>query len=876
MDNIKELDKSYQPSGFETELYDQWVKQGYFKADEDRSKKPFTIIMPPPNITGQLHIGHALNLSLQDILIRYKRMKGFNALYIPGTDHASIATEVKIVEKMAEEGLTKQDLGREKFLERAWDWYAKFGGRIVEQAKRIGVSSDWDRLAFTMDETRSKAVLEVFVRLYEKGYIYQGSRIINWCPACKTALSDAEVEYKPSSSYLWHIRYPIENSDEYIVVATTRPETMLGDTAVAVNPSDKRYTNLVGKYVILPLVNRRIPIIADDYVDKTFGSGAVKITPAHDPNDFEVGLRHNLDVIRVMSDDGKMNEKAGQYQGLDRYEARKKIVEDLNKLGLMQKIEPHKHNVGKCYRCDTDIEPIVSKQWFVKMEQLAKPALQALEKGKLKFTPKRFEKIYRHWLVNIKDWCISRQLWWGHRIPAYYCDNCKDVTVSKEYIDVCPKCGGHVHQDEDVLDTWFSSALWPFATLGWPEKNKDLEYFYPSNVLVTAHEIIFFWVVRMVFSGIEFMGKEPFSDVLINGIVRDKIGRKMSKSLGNGVDPIEMIEKYGADAVRFSLLWGTTLGSDIKFSEDKIATDRVFINKIWNAARFVLQNVEKIEYKDIDQVKLGIADRWILYKWNELVKNVTKIMDKYNVNRALKLMYEFIWNDFCDWYIELAKTKLYGADQNQKVAAMSVLMYLLDGILKLIHPILPFVTEEIYRHMPSSQGMIIKAKYPEYNTKIHSVKAYKDFEEVIEVIKRIRELRAEMKVPQNKRTAIYVLPLKNPKIINEALVYIEKLGMGKSIEIVKEKPDKCAQVIAPLCEIYIPVLDLVDKTVETQRLNKELKTAKDELARAQGKLSNQGFVSKAPKELIEAEKAKVVKYQELIEKITKSIQELEE
>ncbi len=875
MDNIKELDKSYQPSEFETKRYNEWIENGCFKPDTDRSKKPFTIIMPPPNITGQLHIGHALNLSLQDILIRYKRMKGFNALYIPGTDHASIATEVKIVEKMATEGLTKQDLGRKKFLERACQWYEQYGGRIIQQAKRMGLSCDWNRLAFTMDETRSKAVLEVFVSLYEKGYIYQGSRIINWCPDCKTALSDAEVEYEQSASHLWHIRYPIENSDQYIIVATTRPETMLGDTAVAVNPSDKRYTDLVGKYIILPLVNRRIPIVADNYVDKTFGSGAVKITPAHDPNDFEVGLRHNLDVIRVMNDDGTMNELASVYQGLDRYEARKQIVQDLSKMGLMEKIEPHKHNVGKCYRCSTDIEPIVSKQWFVKMEQLAKPALEALEKGRLKFTPKRFEKIYRHWLVNIKDWCISRQLWWGHRIPAYYCDDCKDLTVSKDHIDVCPKCGGKVHQDDDVLDTWFSSALWPFATLGWPEKNIDLEYFYPSDVLVTAHEIIFFWVVRMVFSGIKFMGKEPFSDVLINGIVRDKIGRKMSKSLGNGVDPIEMIEKYGADAVRFSLLWGTTLGSDIKFSEEKIAADRVFINKIWNAARFVLQNVEKIGCKQIDQIKLNSADRWILYKWSELVKNVTKIMDKYNVNRALKLMYEFIWDDFCDWYIELAKPKLYGIEESQKIATMSVLMYLVQEILKLIHPILPFVTEEIYAHLPKCDGMIMKAKYPEYNSKHRSVKAYKDFEEVINVIKKIRELRAEMKVPQNKRTALFILPQKNEKLINETLIYIEKLGMGKSIEIVKIKPEKCAQVIAPLCEVYIPILDLVDKTVETDRLNKELKVARNELSRAQGKLNNQGFVSKAPKDLIDQEQAKILKYQELIEKIAKSIKELE-
>ena len=824
--NNYELDKTYNPSGFEQKWYDEWVRRGCFKAKADKSKKPFTIVMPPPNITGQLHMGHALNLSLQDVLIRYKRMQGYNALWLPGTDHASIATEVKIVEQMAQDGLTKQDLGREKFLERAWNWYKKYGGRIVEQSKRMGLSCDWDRLAFTMDEKRSRAVLEVFVCLYEKGYIYKGSRIINWCPDCKTALSDAEVDYKPSDSHLWHIKYPVENSQEYIIVATTRPETMLGDTAVAVNPTDPRYKDLIGKYVILPLMNRRIPIIADDYVDKNFGTGAVKITPAHDPNDFEVGQRHNLAAVRVMNYDGTMNELAGKYQGMDRYSARVAIVEDLKSQGLLQKIEPHKHNIGQCYRCDTVIEPIISEQWFVRMRELAKPALDVLDQNKLRFTPKRFEKIYRHWLVNIKDWCISRQLWWGHRIPAYYCDACQEMTVSREHINTCPKCGGTVTQDPDVLDTWFSSALWPFSTLGWPEKSEDLDYFYPSDVLVTAHEIIFFWVVRMVFSGIEFMGKEPFSDVVINGIVRDKIGRKMSKSLGNGVDPLEMIEKYGTDSVRFSLLWGTTLGSDIKFSEDKIATDRVFINKIWNAARFVLLNAEKIEYKDLDQIKLNNADQWILYKWNELVKNVIKNMDKFNINRALKYMYEFIWDDFCDWYIELAKPKLYGADEAEKVGAMSVLIYLLGEILKLIHPILPFVTEEIYSHLPSKEGLIIKAKYPEFNAEYHNAKAYKDFGEIIAVIKSIRELRAEMKVPQNRRTSIYILPLKNQKLINESLIYIEKLGMGKSIEIVTSKPEKCAQVITPLCEVYIPILDLVDKTVEMARLQKELKEAK--------------------------------------------------
>jgi valyl-tRNA synthetase len=873
--NNYELDKTYNPSGFEQKWYDEWIRRGCFKAKADKTKKPFTIVMPPPNITGQLHMGHALNLSLQDVLIRYKRMQGYNALWLPGTDHASIATEVKIVEQMAQEGLTKQDLGREKFLERAWDWYEKYGGRIVEQSKRMGLSCDWDRLAFTMDEKRSRAVLEVFVRLYEKGYIYKGSRIINWCPDCETALSDAEVDYNPSDSHLWHIKYPIENSREYITVATTRPETMLGDTAVAVNPTDPRYKDLIGKYIILPLMNRRIPIIADDYVDKSFGTGAVKITPAHDPNDFEVGQRHNLETVRVMNYDGTMNELAGKYQGMDRYSARAAIVEDLKNQGLLQKIEPHKHNIGQCYRCDTVIEPIVSEQWFVRMKELAKPALEILDQNKLRFTPKRFGKIYRHWLVNIKDWCISRQLWWGHRIPAYYCDSCQEMTVSRERINTCPKCNGAVTQDPDVLDTWFSSALWPFSTLGWPEKSEDLDYFYPSDVLVTAHEIIFFWVVRMVFSGIEFMGKEPFSDVVINGIVRDKIGRKMSKSLGNGVDPLEMIEKYGTDSVRFSLLWGATLGSDIKFSEDKIATDRVFINKIWNAARFVLLNAEKIEYKDLDQIKLNSADQWILYKWNELVKNVIKNMDKFNINRALKYMYEFIWDDFCDWYIELAKPKLYGIDKSEKEGAMSVLLYLLGEIFKLIHPILPFVTEEIYSHLPSKEGLIIKAKYPEYNGKYYNSRAYKAFEEVITVIKSIRELRAEMQVPQNRRTSIYVLPLKNQKLIDQSLIYIEKLGMGKSIEIVDSKPEKCAQVITPLCEVYIPILDLVDKTVEMSRLQKELKEARSELARAQGKLNNQGFVQKAPKDLIEKEKAKVEKYQKLIKKIEKSIQELE-
>lgn len=873
----KELNKTYQPAEFEARIYKDWLDKGYFRAEIDHSKTPFTIVMPPPNITGHLHMGHALNNSLQDMLIRYKRMKGFCALWVPGTDHASIATEVKIVEKLASEGLSKESLGREKFLERAWEWKAQYGGRIVEQLKKLGCSCDWSREAFTMDNNLSEAVKHVFVSLYDKGYIYQGSRIINWCPDCKTALSDAEVEYSAHSGQLWHIKYPIENSQEFIVVATTRPETMLGDTAVAVNPDDKRYKALIGKYVILPLTNRRIPIVADGYVDKSFGSGAVKITPAHDPNDFEVGLRHNLETIRVLNDDGSVNELGGKYQGLDRYEARKQILADLKEMGLLLKTEQHKHNVGQCYRCDTVIEPIVSKQWFVKMEKLAKPALEALDNNSLRFTPKRFDKIYRHWLVNIKDWCISRQLWWGHRIPAFTCQDCGELTVTAEDLKKCPKCSSaNILQDEDVLDTWFSSALWPFSTLGYPNKTEDLEYFYPTDVLVTAPDIIFFWVVRMVFSGLEHMGKVPFNEVIINGIVRDKIGRKMSKSLGNGIDPLDLIDRYGTDALRFSLLWGNSLGKDIKFSEDKVIADRTFINKLWNAARFVLSNAEKIPYTDIEDIKLSTADKWILHKYNELVKNATRAMDRYNPNLALKYMYQFVYNDFCDWYIELAKVKLYGGDEQEKKNTMSVLMFVLQGLLKVMHPIIPFVTEEIYQHIPNVSGTIMLEKYPEYSKTLYNITAYKNMESVISLIGKIRELRAEMKVSQTRRTAIYVLPKSKPRLVEETLPYIEKLGMGKSIEIIKSEPSQCANIIDDLGDIYIPILDMVDISQEKARLERELQEAQFELNRAQGKLNNQGFVAKAPQSLIEQEKAKVAKYSTLVESLNQKLKELQD
>ena len=859
------MNKTYDPKSFEERIYKKWLDNKYFAAHPDPDKKPFTVVIPPPNITGQLHMGHALNDTIQDSIIRYKRMKGFEALWLPGTDHASIATEVKIVQKMREEGLSKDDVGRDGFLQRAYAWKEQYGGRIVEQLKKMGFSCDWDKLAFTMDERCSKAVREVFVNLYDKGLIYRGDRIINWCPECGTAISDAEVEYETEEGHLWHLRYPVENSDEFIIVATTRPETMLGDTAVAVNPSDKRYTALVGKNVVLPLVGRKIPIVADRYVDKAFGTGAVKITPAHDPNDFEVGVRHDLPVIRVMNDDATMNENAGKYRGLSRDEARKAVVADMDKLGLLVKIEKHEHNVGHCYRCHTVIEPIVSKQWFVKMKELARPAIEAVADKEIVFLPKRFEKQYLHWMNNIRDWCISRQLWWGHRIPVFYCEHCGYETASKTDLEVCPKCGGRMRQDEDVLDTWFSSALWPFSTLGWPDKTPELDYFYPTDLLVTAYDIITFWVARMIFSGIEHMHEVPFREVLIHGIVRDEQGRKMSKSLGNGVDPLVVIDKYGADSLRFSLVNGIAPGSDIRFSEDKLESYRNFMNKIWNASRFVLMNAENVKIKNIDEIKkLTSADKWILSKLNSTVAAVTKFMDKYEVGLAATRLYEFIWNQFCDWYIELSKTALYSSDDEKRSDTVSVLVYVLRETLKLAHPIIPFITDEIYDALPNKDAEdIMIAPYPVYDRKRAYRREVAVTDAVMELIKGVRNLRREMNVSQSKRTAIHIVPAAGrERILKKMSGYIEKLAFGNAISF-DEPEGKNASVVTPLGKVSIPMGELIDFDKERARLSAEIERVDGEIARAEGKLANKGFTDKAPAALVEKEREKLDKYREL-------------
>ena len=869
------MNKTYEPKEFEEKIYKKWLDKKYFSAKVNEKKKPFTIVIPPPNITGQLHMGHALNDTIQDSIIRYKRMKGFEALWLPGTDHASIATEVKIVEKMKQEGLSKDDLGREGFLERAYQWKEQYGGRIVEQLKTMGFSCDWDRLAFTMDERCSKAVKEVFIKMYEKGLIYQGDRIINWCPTCCTAISDAEVEYENDKGHLWHIKYPAVDSDDYIIVATTRPETMLGDTAVAVHPSDKRYAHLVGKMLKLPLTDRLIPVVADRYVEKDFGSGAVKITPAHDPNDFEVGVRHDLEVIRIMNDDASMNENAGKYCGLSREDARKAIVADLKEIGALVEIEDYEHNVGHCYRCHTIIEPLVSKQWFVKMKGLAQPAIEAVKKKEIKFLPKRFEKSYLHWMENIRDWCISRQLWWGHRIPVFYCDECGAIEVSRDNLTVCPKCGAPMRQDEDVLDTWFSSALWPFSTLGWPDKNPDLDYFYPTDVLVTAYDIITFWVSRMIFSGLEHMNEKPFSDVLIHGIVRDAQGRKMSKSLGNGFDPLEIIDKYGADALRFSLVNGISAGGDVKYSAEKLEGYSNFMNKIWNASRFVLMNCDNVKIMPLEEVDLTLADKWILTNLDNTVKKVTKFMDKYDVGVAAAELYDFVWSKFCDWYIEMTKPMLYSDDDNKRNSTLNVLLYVLRAILKLLHPFIPFITEEIYDELPNKDAEdIMISAYPE-SAKSKFYKATADMELVMDTIRGIRNMRQQMNVPQTKRTAICVIPNgKYGTLIKKSADYIVKLASGS--ELMFEKPEgKVASLVTEIAQIYIPMGELIDFAKEKERLLKEIETCKSEIARANGKLNNQGFVAKAPEALIEAEKAKVVKYTELMEKLNANLKEIE-
>ena len=870
------MEKTYQPQLFEKKLYEFWSKGGYFGAKPNPEKEPFTIVMPPPNITGQLHMGHALDETVQDIIIRFKRMSGYEALWIPGTDHASIATEVKIVDKLKAEGLDKREIGREEFLRRAWEWKKQYGGRIVEQLKTLGSSCDWSREAFTMDENLSAAVLEVFCKLYDKGLIYRGDRIINWCPTCGTALSDAEVEYSEKDSFLWHFRYPLKDGSGYIEVATTRPETIPGDTAVAVNPKDPKYKHLVGKILVLPVNGREIPIVADNYVEMGFGSGAVKITPAHDPNDFEVGLRHNLPVIRVMDDNGVMNELAGKYNGLTRDECRKQIVEDLKEGGFLVKIEPYKHNVGECYRCSTIVEPIVSKQWFVKMKPLAEPAIAAVKKRKVEFIPKRFEKTYFNWMENVRDWCISRQLWWGHRIPAYYCDDCGEMTVSKTKVEVCPKCGGkHVRQDEDVLDTWFSSALWPFSTLGYPKKTKDLEYFYPTNVLVTAYDIIFFWVARMIVSGIENMGEVPFSEVLIHGLVRDSQGRKMSKSLGNGIDPLEIIDKYGADTLRFSLATGIAPGSDTRYSEEKVESCRNFMNKLWNASRFLIMNMEGKELKDISELKKLPVDKWILTKLQGLIKEVTINLNKYEIGLAAGKIYDFVWSDFCDWYIETEKPLLYGDNEKLKIHALSMLSYVLETVLKLLHPFVPFVTEEIFRILHPDKALIVE-EWPKYNKRLTYYAEAKAFEGVMNLIKAVRNIRAEMNVAPSKRVTLLIKDNEHRPFFEKTAMFIEKLAGASHVEFVKEKPTdvKVSTAVSDSVEVYIPLGELVVTEKEIARLTKELENTEKEILRAEGMLGNQKFVANAPKALVEKERDKLEKHRQKRDKLFEQIENL--
>lgn len=879
MKTNKELAKTYDPSQVEDRVYKSWLENKYFHATISKEKEPFTIVIPPPNITGQLHMGHALDNTWQDIIIRYKRMQGYSTLWLPGTDHASIATEVKIAEQLADQGISKHDLGREGFLEKAWEWKEKYGSTIVNQLKKLGSSCDWDRERFTMDEGCSHAVNEVFVNLYNKGLIYQGDRIINWCPECKTALSDAEVEYEEKQGSFWHIAYPIKDSNDRLVVATTRPETMLGDTAVAVNPDDERYQHLIGKTVILPLVNREIPIIADSYVDSEFGTGVVKITPAHDPNDFEVGLRHDLPQIRVLDDDGTMNSEAGSYEGMDRYEARKAIVKDLEELGLLEKTEAHSHNVGECYRCTTVVEPIISKQWFVKMKPLAEPAIEAVRSGKTRFVPKRFEKTYFNWMENIRDWCISRQLWWGHRIPAYYCLNCNETIVAKQVPSKC-SCGhDEFRQDEDVLDTWFSSALWPFSTLGWPEKTEDLDYFYPTSVLVTGYDIIPFWVARMIFSGLEHTGQVPFKDVLIHGMVRDSQGRKMSKSLGNGVDPLEIIDEYGADALRMSLIVGSSPGNDMRFHIEKVEASRNFANKIWNATRFIMMNLENMGGKDLKAGQMDLADRWIISRYNRLVGEVTENLDKYELGIAAQKVYDFIWNEYCDWYIELVKPRLYGTNEEARSTALYTLVYVLSNTLKLLHPFMPFISEEIWQHLSaSSEDSIMVSSWPRLKDEELDDEAEARMDSIMDTIRAVRNIRAEMDVHPSRKTKLIIVAKEDKReIFEEAKVYLEKLAYASEI-IINEAKDELAANAVPIVvdigQIYIPLEDLVDFKSELDRLEKEKAKLEGELNRVNGKLSNPNFVEKAPAAIVKAEEEKKAKYEDMMASVLEQIDKI--
>ncbi len=878
MEDNKNIAKNYDPSEFEDRIYKNWVEKGYFHAEVDSKKEPFTIVIPPPNVTGQLHMGHALDETLQDILIRYKRMQGYNALWVPGTDHAGIATQIKVEEQLrVNEGLTRYDLGYDAFLERVWDWKKHFGGRIINQLKKIGSSCDWDRERFTMDEGCSKAVREVFVNLYNKGLIYQGSRIINWCPHCITALSDAEVEHEEQAGHFWHIKYPVKDSDEFVTIATTRPETLFGDTAVAVNPEDERYKNLVGKTLLLPLTDREIPVIADEYVDKEFGTGCVKITPAHDPNDYEVGVRHNLEKIKVMNDDATMNEYAGKYCGMDRYECRKAMVADLEEMGLLEKVEDHTHNVGVCYRCGTSVEPIISKQWFVKMKPLAEPAIEAVKNGDTKFVPERFSKTYMNWMENVLDWCISRQLWWGHRIPAFYCDECGKTTVSKEDITVCPHCGGKVHQDENVLDTWFSSALWPFSTLGWPEKTPELEYFYPTSVLVTGYDIIFFWVSRMIFSALEHTGQVPFKHVFIHGLVRDAQGRKMSKSLGNGIDPLEIIDKYGADALRFTLATGNAPGNDMRFYIERVEASRNFANKIWNASRFTLMNLDIEENKLPDTRDLQLEDKWILSKYNTLCREVTENLDKFELGVAVSKLYDFIWDNFCDWYIELVKPRLFDKENPTGKTAQYVLTYVLSNTMKLLHPFMPFITEEIWQHLPHSGESIVISDYPKYSADLCFPEEEKDMEIIMKAVSAIRLRRNEMNVPPSKKAKLIIVTDKQG-IFAEGKAFFEKLASASEtvIQSTKDNIDKSAvNIVVEAAEIFIPMGELIDKDKELERLLAEKKRLEAEIDRVNKKLSNEGFVAKAPQKVIDEEKEKGEKYSQMLEKVLENISQTE-
>ena len=869
----RELSKTYDPKQVEDRIYAFWNDGGYFKASDDRTKKPFTIVMPPPNVTSQLHIGHALDDAMQDMLIRYKRMQGYNALWVPGVDHAGIATQIKVEEELRKEGLTRYDLGRDKFLERVWAWKNRFGNRIIEQQKQLGCSCDWDRSRFTMDEGCSHAVREAFVSLYEKGLIYKGSRIINWCPHCRTALSDAEVEYVDKPGHLWHMRYPLADGSGYLTVATTRPETMMGDTGVAVNPNDERYANLVGKTAILPLMNREIPIVADDYVEMDFGTGCVKMTPAHDPNDFEVGLRHNLESIKVIADDGTINENGGKYVGMDRYEARKAVIADLDALGLLDKTEDYSHSVGTCYRCHNDVEPLISAQWFVKMEPLAKEAIRVVRDGETKFVPERFTKTYLNWMENVRDWCISRQLWWGHQIPVWYCKDCGHMNVSREDPAVCQKCGSSMlERDPDVLDTWFSSALWPFEILGWPDKTLDLDYFYPTDVLVTGYDIIFFWVARMIFSACEHTGKPPFHTVLIHGLIRDDKGRKMSKSLGNGIDPLEMIDRFGCDALRMNLITGNSPGNDMRFYIEHCEAMRNFTNKLWNASRFVLMNLT-IDQNELPAFSdLEIADQWILSKLNRVIREVTDNMDKYELGVAVQKIYDFVWDDYCDWYIELTKARLYGEDAEAKKTAQQVLLYVLDQILRLMHPFMPFVTEEIWQAIPHEGEALIIAEWPAYDPNMEYPVEEQHMESVMLAIRTIRNRRSEMNVPPSKKADLYIVS-DHAEIFEEGIPFITRLAYADRVIVLQEEPEdheSMAQAVTPDAKLYLPLAQLVDVEKELARIGKELENAQKEIGRAEAQLANEKFVSRAPANVIQAQREKLEQNRKLLAQLEQS------